>query len=172
MRLSPNYHGLLGLRLTQSTLDPVGREWHLTQSDTSSVEDSVAQCGSHRNGCQFACAGRLDVALIKQHGLDVGHVREPQHRIRLPIQARDVRSVELHGLEEAATDPLKHGPLNLMPEPARIDDSAASGRDDDLRNTNAAAGSIDLDGCHDRCAVLRAVLSEGDSAPAQDPLAT
>ena len=82
-----------------------------------------------------------------------------------------MRSVEFHSLEESPADSLKNGPLDLVPEPLRIDDPATGHRDDDSGNTDASAAPVDFDLCNDSGAFLRAVLAEGDSATAHHRLA-
>src|SRR5207245_10741471 len=61
-------------------------------------------------------------------------------------------------------------PLDLVPEPLRIDDPATGHRDDDSGNTDASARPVDFDLCNDSGAFLWAVLAEGDSAPAHHGL--
>ena len=156
--------------LSQSIFDAFGREWYLAQSHTSGIEDRIAYGGGNGNGGQFSSARRLDVALIDQHGLNVGNVGERQHRIRAPIQTGDVRPVEFHSLEESPADSLKNGTLDLVPEPLRIDDPPAGYCDNNLGNMNASARPVDFDLGNDRRAFLGTMLAERDAATGYDRL--
>ena len=76
--------------------DPGWSQRKLPESDARCIEERVPDGGNHGRQHFFSGAARFLVQLLHDDRRHAGVFRKPKRLVAVPVQARDVRLIEVH----------------------------------------------------------------------------
>src|SRR5262245_38045321 len=115
------------------------------QPDAGRVEHRIRDRGGNDRGSGLARTPRLFVWPVNELHHDVGHLREREDWIARPVEAGDLRAVELQLLYQRPAHGLDHIALDLALQAVGVDDLAAVVGDVELGNGDTATRAVNFD---------------------------
>src|SRR5262245_38956865 len=145
------------------------RVWDRAQPDAGCVKHRVRDGGRNDRGRGLARTPRLFVWPVNELHHDVGHLREREDRIARPVEAGDLRAVELQLLYQRPAHGLDHIALDLALQAVGVDDLAAVVGDVELGDGDTASRAVDFDlGDRTNIGTHQLVLRVADAASLYD----